>query len=76
MEYKIAQRMDYILNKDKIADPQRVCYVLEEEIKSIVENYLHLSKDFKVRFRKEDKKNIFFVEFEADRIKPFGYIVR
>ena len=52
--------MDYILNKDKIADPQRVCYVLEEEMKSIVENYLHLSKEFKVRFRKEDKKNIFF----------------
>lgn len=74
MDYKIAQRMQYILNNDKICDPQNVCQVLKDEIKPIVENYLSLNKDFRVRFKKEDNKNIFFIELEASRIKPFGYI--
>ena len=76
MDYRIAKRIDYVLEKDKIVDPQKVCYILEEEIKSVVDNYLVLNRDFKVRFKKENNKNLFFVEFEASRIKPFGYIVR
>lgn len=74
MDYKIANRMSYILERDKISDPQRVCQVLKEEIKPILENYIFISKDFFVRFRKEGIKNVFFLEVEASRIKPFGYI--
>ena len=76
MLYKIQDRMDYILNRDKICDPQRVCLLLQDELKPIVENYINIEKEIKVRFKKEGEKNIFFVEIEAQRIKPFGYIPR
>ncbi|MBQ8444621.1 MAG: hypothetical protein IJX25_04645 [Clostridia bacterium] len=74
MNYQISQRIQNIMDSDKICNPQSVCRVLEEEFKPIVENYLSLSKDFKVRFKKDKDKNIFFLELEASRIKPFGYI--
>lgn len=74
MDYKIAKRLDYILNNDKMSDPQTICEVLRDEIKPIVENYLSLQNEIVVRFKKENNKNIFFIELDADRIKPFGYI--
>lgn len=76
MIYKIQDRMDYILSKDKICDPQRVCELLQDELKPIIENYINLQNDIKVRFKKEKEKNIFFIEINAERIKPFGYIPR
>ena len=74
MDYRIANRIDYILNKDKISSPQEVCKVIQDEIKPIIENYISLQNDIKVRFKKENNKNIFFIEIEAERVKPFGYI--
>ncbi len=67
-------RIDYILEKDKIINPQFVCDILKDELKPIIENYISFQKDIKVRFKKENEKNIFYVEIEAERIKPFGYI--
>lgn len=74
MNYKIQNRIENILNNDKMCDPQAVCELLKNEIKPIVENYLTLQNDLIVRFKKENNKNIFFIEFQAQRIKPFGYI--
>lgn len=74
MDYKIAKRLEYILNNDKISDPQSICEILKDEIKPIIENYLTLQNDIVVRFKKVNNKNIFFIELEANRIKPFGYI--
>ncbi len=74
MDYRIAKRLNYILENDKISDPQQVCEVLKDEIKPIVENYISLQNEIKVRFRKENNKNIFWIEIDAERIKPFGYI--
>ena len=74
MLYKIQDRMEYMLEKDKIIDPQRICDLLQEEIKPLIENYINIQGDVKVRFKKENNRNIFFVEIEAKRIKPFGYI--
>lgn len=74
MDYRIKDRMEFILDNDKICDPQYVCDILKEEIKPIVENYINLQNDIRVRFKKEDNKNIFWIEINADRIKPFGYI--
>ncbi len=74
MDYKIAKRMNCILNNDKMCDPQRVCEILKEEIKPVLENYLSIKNDVNIRFKKENNRNIFFLEIEADRIKPFGYI--
>lgn len=72
--FKIASRMEEMLKTDNLTNPQAVCRVLEQEFRSIVANYLTLSKDFVVRFKQERGKNIFFVEFEAEKIKPFGYL--
>ncbi len=73
MNYKIEERIENILTSDKIGDPQHVCKVLEEELKPIITSYIVLSSEVKVRFKKEDNRNIFFIEFCAERIKPFGY---
>lgn len=74
MNYKIENRINNILNSDKMGDPQAVCEVLKDEIKPIVENYLNLQNEVVVRYKKENNKNIFFIELVAERIKPFGYI--
>ncbi len=74
MNYKIANRLNNILENDKISDPQHICEVLKDEIKPLIKSYIDLESDIKVRFKKENNKNIFWIEFSADRIKPFGYI--
>ncbi len=74
MDYKISERMEYILDKDKLTDPQQICDILKNEIEPIVTNYVSLKDDIKVRFKKENNKNVFWVEIVAERIKPFGYI--
>lgn len=76
MEYKIADRLSYILNNDKMVDPQAVCCILEEEIKPIIESYVNLNSKIKVGFREEGDKKIFFIEFLADRIKNVGYLAK
>ncbi len=67
-------RIDNILNEDKIINPQYICDVLKEEIKPIVENYMILQNDIKVRFKKERNKNVFTIEIDANRTKYFGYV--
>ena len=74
MNYKIESRMENILNNDKMSNPQTICQILKNEIKNIIENYIVINNDIKVRFKKENNKNIFFIEIQAERIKPFGYI--
>ncbi len=74
MDYKISRRMNYILNNDKMCDPQQVCQILKDELKPVLENYLALKNEINIRFKRENNKNIFFLEIEAERIKPFGYI--
>lgn len=74
MNYKIEDRIDYILEKDKISTPQRICEILKDEIKPIIENYLYLESEVVVRFKKEGNKNRFWIEFDISRIKPVCYI--
>ena len=74
MNYKISKRMDYILNEDKMCDPQRICQILKDELKPIINNYLTLNNEIVVRYKKDNNKNIFFIELDAERIKNFGYI--
>ncbi len=71
---RVNNRIENILEQDKLFSPQAICDVLKEEIKPIVENYINLHDDIKVRFKKENNKNIFFIEIDANRTKPFGYI--
>lgn len=75
MDYRITKRIENILRNDKLPDPQHICEVLEDELKPLIESYIELNSDIKVRFRKEKNKNsTFWIEFSAERIKPYGYI--
>lgn len=74
MKYQIVNRLEYILDQEKMFDPQRICQILEKELSPIIRNYLEIENQIKVRYKKNNNKNMFFVEFIADRIKPVGYI--
>ena len=76
MSYKICERLDEILKKDKINYPQELCDILKEEIKPIILNYIDLDDDIRVRYKEENGKNIFWIELSANRIKTFGYIAK
>lgn len=74
MNYKITERIEKILDCDKMGDCQYICDILKDEISPIVKNYIVTNEDIKVRFKKENNKNIFWIEIDANRIKPFGYL--
>ena len=74
MDYRISNRLSCILEGDKMFDPQRICQILEKELEPIISNFLDLEGKVKVRYKKENLQNIFFIEFAAQRIKPIGYI--
>lgn len=74
MDYRISNRLSCILEGDKMFDPQRVCQILEKELEPIIVNFLELDGQVKVRYKKENLQNVFFIEFAAQRIKPIGYI--
>ncbi len=74
MDYRITKRIEKILSNDKISDPQHICEVLKEEIKPLIESYIELDSDIRVRYKKDRDKSVFWIEFCADRIKPYGYI--
>lgn len=74
MDAKISNRLSCILENDKMFAPQYICQVLEKELTPIIDNFLVTKESIKVRYKKENLKNIFFIELEAERIKPIGYI--
>ena len=74
MNYKITERIEKILDGDKMGDCQYICDILKDEISPIVKNYIVINDDIKVRFKKENNKNTFWIEIDANRIKPFGYL--
>ena len=72
--FQIASRVEEMIKNDNISNPQGVCRILEKEIQKLIEDYLILNKEIVVRFKKENGKNIFFLEFQADKIKNIGYL--
>ena len=74
MDNRISNRLSCIFDNDKMFAPQYICQVLEKELLPIIENFLVLKEPLKVRYKKENFENVFFIEFTADRIKPIGYI--
>ena len=45
-------RIEFMLEKDKIVNPQFVCQVLIDELMPIISNYLLLNSVIKLRFKK------------------------
>ena len=74
MEYKIDNRMQYILDSDKISNPNYICKILKEEIEPIIKNYLVTKNDVDISFTKSKNNNIFTIKINAERIKKIGYI--
>lgn len=75
MKYQIAEtRLENILQRDKMNDPERVCEILKGELSSVIEGYISLSKPIEVRFKKEGERMLFSVEIDAERVKSFGYL--
>lgn len=75
MKYQIAEhRLENLLQRDKVNDPERVCEILRGEISSAINSYLTLSNPIQVRFHKDGERLIFSVEIEAERVKSFGYM--
>ena len=75
MRYHIAEnRIENILQRDKVNDPQRVCEILKGEINNAIGSFLSLSRPLEIRFRKDGERMIFSVEIEVERVKSFGYL--
>lgn len=75
MQYQILeQRLQGLLQTEKMNDPQHVCDILKGELEPIISNYITLREPIAVRFKKLDKKLLFSVEIDADRVRPFGYL--
>lgn len=65
-------RIDELLIRDKFTNLESIAEVLKEEITPIARNFLLMSDELKVRYKRNGDKFVFNVEIEADRIKPFG----
>lgn len=75
MRIKIAEnRLENILQRDKISDPDRICEILKGELTSVIQGYINLAKPLDIRFHREGEHMIFSIEFEAERVKSFGYL--
>lgn len=68
-------RLNEILVRDKFVDLENTAHLLEDEIMPIAKNYLQLSDQVVVRYRKEGDEFVFNIEIRAERIKPYGAYV-
>ncbi len=66
------ERIDQLILRDKFTSLEQVSEVLKEEIASVARNFLLLSDDVVVRYKRDGSQYVFNVEIPASRIKPFG----
>ncbi len=75
MNYQIMEnRLASVLQRNRDMDPQHICEVLKGELSPIIRSFIDLEGDIKVRYREEDKRMHFWVEMEALRFRPCGYL--
>lgn len=48
--------------------------LLESEITRVVKSFVTLSKPVKVRYKKNGENIVFMTEFEAEHVRPLGFI--
>ncbi len=68
-------RLEEVLVRDKFANLGVVAKMLEKEITPIIKNYLLLSDDVVVRYKKTGETFTFNIEVKAERVKEFGVVV-
>lgn len=68
-------RLDEVLVNDKFSNISEVARLLEHEITPILKNYLSLSQEVVIRYKKCGNGYRFMLEVDAERIKPFGKIL-
>lgn len=53
---------------------EQMISLLESEIARVVKSFVTLSTPVKVRYKKNGENLIFMTEFEAENIRPLGFI--
>ena len=75
MRYEIMQqRLQSVLHQDKYGNAEQVCEILRGELSPIIQSYIELNSKVSVRAHKEGERLVFSVEFDAARIRNYGYL--
>ncbi len=67
-------RLESVITSDVQFVSEDMLKLLENEIGYAVKNFITLSNGVRVRYIKKDGKIKFMAEFEADRVRPLGFI--
>lgn len=68
-------RLINVLVRDKNQSPARTIAILKSEITSLLESYLELDDEIKIRMEQEHGRLTFKISASAVRVKDFGTIV-
>lgn len=68
-------RLESLLQADKNYVPEEIVLLMKSEIKKLLKEFVLLNSDVKIRFVSHDGIK-FFIEFEAERVRSFGYMSR
>ena len=69
-------RLESVIRSDVQSVSEQMLNLLENEIAYAVKNFVSLDGKVKVRFVKNGENIKFMAEFEADRVRPLGFIPR
>lgn len=69
-------RLESVIKSDVQSVSEQMLNLLENEIEYAVKNFVSLSGKVKVRYVKNGENLKFMVEFEAERVRPLGFIPR
>ena len=67
-------RLESMITADVQLISEDLLKLLENEITYAVKNFITLSNGVRVRYIKKDGKVKFMAEFDADSIRPLGFI--
>ncbi len=67
-------RLENIIKSDIQNVSEEMLKLLENEIEFAVKNFVSLRDNVRVRYCRNGQNLKFMVEFEADRVRPLGFI--
>lgn len=66
--------LESIIKSGEMHISDEMLSLLESEISRVVKSFVTLSSPVKVRYKKSGENLIFMTEFEAERVRPLGFI--
>lgn len=67
-------RLESVIKSDVQSVSEQMLNLLENEIEYAVKNFLSLAGKVRVRYIKSGENIKFMADFEADRVRPLGFI--